>query len=64
MLSDQSNMILSPFSVKLLIVLLSEAAGIDTSTHREISAVLPSVQTTNATREYGKALGSLLVSFA
>lgn len=64
MLSDPSNMILSPFSVKLLLSLLSEAAGLDTSTHKELAAVLPSIQTLIQARElYGKIFGSLLVSF-
>lgn len=63
MLSDPSNMILSPFSVKLLLSLLSEAAGPDTSTHKELAAVLPSIQTIIQARElYGKIFGSLLVS--
>jgi serine protease inhibitor len=61
MLSDPSNMILSPFSVKLLLSLLSEAAGPDTSTHKELAAVLPSIQTIIQARElYGKIFGSLL----
>jgi len=51
MLSDPSNMILSPFSVKLLLSLLSEAAGPDTSTHKELAAVLPSIQTIIQARE-------------
>lgn len=61
MLSDPSNMILSPFSVKLLLSLLSEAAGQDTSTHRELAAVLPSIQTIIQAREYyGSIFKSLL----
>lgn len=61
MLSDPSNMILSPFSVKLMLSLLSEAAGTDTSTHKELAAVLPSIQTIIQARElYGKIFGSLL----
>jgi len=61
MLSDPSNMILSPFSVKLLLSLLSEAAGVDTSTHKELAAVLPSIRTIIQARElYGKIFGSLL----
>lgn len=59
----KENTILSPFLVKLLLSILAEAAGTNTSTHRELQSVLPSVQTTNETRElYGKAFGSLLVS--
>lgn len=58
MLSDPYNMILSPFSVKLLLSLLSEATGTDTSTHKELAAVLPSSQTINQARElYGKIFG-------
>lgn len=65
MLSDSSNMILSPFSVKLLLSLLSEAAGPDTSTHQELSEVLPSIRSNIQARElYGKIFGSLLVSIA
>jgi len=61
MLSEPSNMMLSPFSVKLLLSLLSEAAGLDTSTHKELAAVLPSIQTTIQARElYGKIFGSLM----
>lgn len=63
MLSDSSNMILSPFSVKLLLSLLSEAAGAGTSTHQELADILPSIQTIIQARElYGKIFGSLLVS--
>jgi len=56
-----SNTIISPFLVKLLLSILAEAAGSETSTHRELLSVLPSVQSNVQTRElYGKIFGSLL----
>lgn len=61
---QNENVVVSPFLVKLLLSMLSEAAGQDTMTHRELLTVLPSIRTANATRElYGRAFGSLLVSF-
>lgn len=59
---QNENMVLSPFLVKLMLSILSEAAGEGTSTHRELASVSP-IQSTAKTRElYGEALGSMLVS--
>lgn len=53
----------SSFSVKLLLSLLAEAAGPDTSTHKELSSILPSIESIHQARElYGKIFGSLQVS--
>lgn len=60
---NKENTITSPFLVKLLLSILAEAAGTGTSTHRELLSVLPSIKTTNETRDlYGKAFHSFLVS--
>lgn len=60
--NDQENTVVSPFLVKLLLSILAEAAGQDTSTHRELLTVLPSIRTEEEIRElYGRTFGSLLV---
>lgn len=38
-LKDPSNLIISPFSVKLLMNLLAEAAGTDSDTQKELSII-------------------------
>lgn len=61
-MANDQNAVLSPFLVKLLLSILAETAGEETSTHRELLSVLPSIRTTAEIREhYGKAFGSLLV---
>lgn len=61
--NDDQNTVVSPFLVKLLLSILAEAAGQDTSTHKELLSVLPSIRTVEETRElYGRTFGSLLVS--
>lgn len=58
-----SNAIFSPFSIKLLLSILAEAAGQDTSTQKELRSVLPSIMSLLEARElYGKTFGLLLVS--
>lgn len=57
-----SNVILSPFSVKLLMSLLAEAAGTNTVTERELASVLPGVNSLLLARElYKGVLHSLQV---
>lgn len=64
LLNNQKNTIISPFLVKLLMSILAEGAGTETSTARELGSVWPSVQSNIQTREhYGKIFGSLLVGF-
>lgn len=59
--NDDQNTVVSPFLVKLLLSILAEAAGQDTSTHKELLSVLPSIRTQEETRElYGRTFGSLL----
>lgn len=61
MTTNDPNIIFSPFSVKLLMSLLAEAAGARTSTLRQLSSALPGVGLL-ATREHYSALfKSLLV---
>lgn len=61
--NEDQNTVVSPFLVKLLLSILAEAAGQDTSTHKELLSVLPSIRTVEETRElYGRTFGSLLVS--
>lgn len=63
--NEQENTMVSTFLVKLMLSILAEAAGQDTITHRELLTVLPSIRTEEEIRElYGKAFGSLLVSFS
>lgn len=58
-----ANVIVSPFAVKLLMSLLAEAAGKDTVTERELSGVLPGVNSVFQARElYSRVLRSLQVS--
>jgi len=60
LLKKPTNTILSPFLVKLLLSMLSEAAGSGTQTERELATVWPTVQNNIKTREhYGKIFGSL-----
>lgn len=60
MLKDQSNMVVSPFSVKLLLVLLSEASGTDTTTQKELSIILSNIRAPYTARVlYGKIFNSL-----
>lgn len=64
MLSElpRENIIISPFSIKLLLSLLAEGAGKDTSTEKELSAVLPGVGSVIQARElYSRILRSLQV---
>lgn len=49
---NQSNTIISPFLVKLLLSVLAEAAGSGTSTERELQTIWPSIQTNIKTREH------------
>lgn len=59
-----SNVILSPFSVKLLMSLLAEAAGSNTVTERELASVLPGVNSLFQARElYKGVLRSLQVGW-
>ncbi|XP_055302785.1 serine protease inhibitor 27A-like [Sitodiplosis mosellana] len=59
--NEQENTVVSPFLVKLLLSILAEAAGQDTSTHRELLTILPSIRTEEEIRElYGRTFGSLL----
>lgn len=61
--NEHENTIVSPFLVKLLLSILAEAAGQDTSTHRELLTILPSIRTEEEIRElYGRTFGSLLVN--
>lgn len=61
--NEQENTVVSPFLVKLLLSILAEAAGQDTSTHRELLTILPSIRTEEEIRElYGRTFGSLLVT--
>lgn len=53
-------MLISPFLAKLLMSLLSEAAGPGTSTERELASVWPTVQSPIFIREhYGRVFKSL-----
>lgn len=59
---NQSNTIISPFLVKLLLSVLAEAAGPNTSTERELQSIWPSIQSNIKTREhYGNIFKSLKV---
>ncbi|CAD7082784.1 unnamed protein product [Hermetia illucens] len=60
LLADSSNIIVSPFSVKILLALLSEGAGAESITKKELSAVLPNIRTPTLARElYRRILTSL-----
>lgn len=53
---------ISSFLVKVLLSILTEAAGVGTTTHRELLTILPSLENEADIRElYGKSFGSLLV---
>lgn len=57
-----SNVILSPFAVKMLMSVLAEAAGKGTVTERELANVLPDVNSNPLAREfYTRVLRSLQV---
>ena len=63
LIKNEKNTMISPFLVKLLLSILTEAAGRNTSTYRELALVLPSIQTIFQARElYVKTFNSLLVS--
>lgn len=64
MLTTPSNIVVSPFSVKLLLLLLAEAAGHETKTKKELELVYSNIRKPFAARDMMKnALTSLMVSF-
>lgn len=59
--NEHENTLISPFLLKLLLGILSEAAGQSTTTQREIDSVSPGLLD-EAREFYKKALDSLVVS--
>ncbi|XP_022219250.1 serine protease inhibitor 27A [Drosophila obscura] len=57
--TQAKNVIISPFSIKLVLALLSEAAGADTQTQRELANTQTDIRSQNNVREfYRKTLNS------
>lgn len=64
LLTTTSNIVVSPFSVKLLLLLLAEAAGHETQTKKELELVYSNIRKPFAARDMMKnALTSLMVSY-
>ncbi|EDV98903.1 serine protease inhibitor 27A [Drosophila grimshawi] len=56
---QQNNVIISPFSIKLVLALLSEAAGANTQTQQELISTQTDIRSANNVREfYRKTLNS------
>lgn len=52
LLSDNKNVVMSPFSVKILLSLLSEGAGAESKTKMELSSIFPNLNSHKLTREF------------
>lgn len=60
---NDQNTVVSPFLVKLLLSILAEAAGVGSSTHREMLSVLPNINKAEEIQDlYAKPFVALLVS--
>uniref|UniRef100_A0A1A9WXG7 Serpin domain-containing protein n=1 Tax=Glossina brevipalpis TaxID=37001 RepID=A0A1A9WXG7_9MUSC len=57
---EETNVIISPFSVKLLLALLAEATGNNTQTQRELLSTLEDIKSTDNLRGFYKKLLSSL----
>ncbi|TDG45964.1 hypothetical protein AWZ03_007684 [Drosophila navojoa] len=56
---QQNNVIISPFSIKLVLAMLSEASGTNTKTQQELISTQPDIRSANNVREfYRKTLNS------
>lgn len=63
MSSNQGNVVISPFSVKILLMLLAEASGVDTPTYHQLSVILPNIRVPYDGRElFERVIGSFDVS--
>ncbi|XP_063709418.1 uncharacterized protein LOC134837951 [Culicoides brevitarsis] len=51
---SNGNVVISPFSVKILLMLLAEASGIDTPTFNQLSVILPNIRVPYDGRELFK----------
>lgn len=61
--NESGNSVLSPYSIKVILLMLAEASGTDSETYNQLKVIYPNIRVPYEGREYNKnVLNSLSVS--